>query len=45
MFLLVGARQTQIWGGSPPGFLDESVQQHHPPEFVDVEQNPRDPIP
>jgi hypothetical protein len=45
MLLLVAARQTQILGRSPPGLLEESVQQHHPPELVDVEQNPRDPIP
>ena len=45
MLLLVAARQTQILGRSPPGLLEESVQQHHPPELVDVEQNPRNPIP
>jgi hypothetical protein len=44
MLPLVAARQTQVPGGSAPGLLDESVQQHHPPEFVDVEQNPPDPI-
>jgi hypothetical protein len=35
MLSLVGARQTQVSGGSSLGFLDKSVQKHHPSELVD----------
>ena len=44
MLLFVATRQIQVLGWRPASLLDESVQQHHPPQFVDVEQYPRDPV-
>ena len=44
MFALIDSGQPQIFIRSFARFLDQSVQQYHPPLFVDVEKHPRNSV-